>query len=202
MASRSRVKKPRTKGRRPDATSGRFIEGELKLQVLQMRRELMSSSQIAEKIGVSSSCVRKALIEALRELTEQVTEEAEFYRVMETEKLERWERRVTEFLDENIQWQKAAKLDGEVVMVDVDAAEIGLKAVDRLLKIQEARRSMWGIDAPKKLEIDKPTAIVPIEQLTIQLGDVVLPMLNDIISGKIVGDGTMIEDITDAQAYT
>lgn len=172
-----------------------LIQGELHIKMLQLRRQGKSPADIAKELGVSRETVRRELLLVLKAAAEQIQEEVAYYRAMESMKLDDYEQRMARILySDDARWQKEVFIKGEPMMMDVDGEEQRMKAVDRLLKIQERRAALWGLDAPKKVEEEKPASIIPIETLTIQLNGVVLPMLGKIIAGEIIGNGTLIEE--------
>lgn len=168
-----------------------LLEVQRTREILKMRNEGRSLMEIAEHFGICRTRVHDIIQAVFKELKEDVEIEAKYFREIDTKKLERAEHEVDQIIfDKDVRWTKEVSIKGEMITVDVDATELRLKAMDRLLKIQERRATLWGYDA-KKAD-DKPTAIIPIEQLTIQLGDVVLPMLANIVAGKPIEGATEI----------
>lgn len=121
----------------------------------------MTYDRIAVELGYSSKQaahkdVKEALSEALKrqdlavdELREKHTrllnEALEVaYRIMNTEHLAHGNGRLVR--------REVEREDGSVELVDVVDNGPNLAAADRLVKISESQRKLWGIDAPAKVE--------------------------------------------------
>jgi predicted transcriptional regulator len=99
-----------------------------------MRDAGRSYQSIADELGLAVSTVYNAVGKALEEI---VREPAERVRGQEVKRLDR----MIEAL-----WARAQTFASE------DAAELQLKTIDRVIKIQERRAKMLGLDAPERVE--------------------------------------------------
>jgi len=122
-------------GEHPNQTPPQRAEAEeRRWQALEMRKRGNGYRQIAKKLGCSLAAAHGYVSEALSELRSKVTEKAEELREVELQKLDRIERNL------NVKLKTADEQD-----------TAKLSAV--LLKTQESRRKLLGLDAPQKLEM-------------------------------------------------
>lgn len=137
-----------------------------------LRSEWWSYSQIAEHLGIPKSTAYESV---QRVLAETVQEPADDVRKMELERLDQMAVAVKGVLERNhvvvsqgrivqrwIGWEQEEdgryKHDREGARIpiyeDLDDDAPVLQAVDRLLKIQERRARLLGLDAPQRVSVD------------------------------------------------
>ena len=92
----------------------------------------LSLRAIGARVGLSHTAVANRITEALAEL---VTPAAEEYRQLEAARLLDLTTRAYEVLDE------------------AETGDLALKAIDRLTKLSESRRKLWGLDATEPLRV-------------------------------------------------
>jgi hypothetical protein len=102
-------------------------------KILRLRVAGLSLRAIAGQVDMSHEGVAGRIRAALAELVVPVAEE---YRQLETVRLDDLSRQAYQVL-------AGAGSDGE----------LKLKAVDRLLRIGESRRKLWGLDMPQQLDV-------------------------------------------------
>jgi len=125
------------KGERPNQnqTPATHVQAEeRKWKALELRKLGKSYRTIAAEIGCSASIAYKHVSDALRELHGQVLEKAEEVRQLELHKLDALEEELRKRLD-GADDQDAAKLSSVI------------------LKTQESRRKLLGLDAPQQVEV-------------------------------------------------
>lgn len=101
-------------------------------EILRLRCAGLSLRAIASRVGLSHQGVSDRITQALAEL---VTPAAEEYRQLEAARLLDLTSRAYEVLDE------------------AETGELKLRAVDRLTKLSESRRKLWGLDAAEPLKV-------------------------------------------------
>lgn len=155
-------------GPRESKTSPRRLRtAERRAQALKLRAAGMKYPDIAAQLGYASRGA--AAQDVQRALLENVGEPAAELRALEVERLD-------------MLWQTAMRVlagkhptvsNGRVVMIDgTPVPDVGpvLAAIDRLLKIQERRARLLGLDSPTKVElIDDSTVDAEIRRLTEEL---------------------------------
>jgi len=109
--------------RRPTAKS-MVLAKDRELECLALRKAGATYDQIGEKVGITREGARKAVSRALAELSAATTEEAKEVRHLELERLDAMLLGL---------WQKASRGDPA--------------SVDRVLRIQERRARLLGLDA-------------------------------------------------------
>ncbi|MBB1251760.1 hypothetical protein H3146_00035 [Streptomyces sp. OF3] len=102
-------------------------------KILRLRVAGLSLRAIAGQVDMSHEGVAGRIRAALAELVVPVAEE---YRQLETVRLDDLSREVY-----------------RVLASAGDNGELRLRAVDRLLRIGESRRKLWGLDAPEPLAV-------------------------------------------------
>lgn len=144
-------------GRTPGATrdgKGRFDRdidtAERDAEAARLRTRSWTYQQIAAELGMSQSAAHAAV---KRVLQETVQEPAEDLRKLELDRLDDMAQVVTKVLEKH----HITVSNGKVVYLGdkplEDNAPI-LAAVDRLLKIQERRAKLLGLDIPVKQEVN------------------------------------------------
>lgn len=176
---------------RPDrGPRGRFVSSEQTAdkwaEALRLRARGLSYAEIARAIGYADHANARRAVE--QALAATIREPAEEVRLIELQKLDTWERAALGVLER----RHLTVSHGQVVRLGcgcpVQAAGKGLTcgheqgepllddapvltAIDRLLKIQERRAKLLGLDAPKRLEVITLDAVdAEIARLTAELG--------------------------------
>lgn len=123
-------------------------------RAFELRAKKMSYRKIAEVIGVSVKSAFDYVDEYWKELDADTKETADKVRAQELETLDELEARWAPLaLHEGLNVSKLIEgPDGEVKHIRLEDYDAGLKAVDRLLKIQERRSKLLGMDAAQKVE--------------------------------------------------
>lgn len=169
----------------------KLINAEQQLKMLQLRNEGMTVREIGDELQMSKATVHRAIVAYLKEISEMSREEAMFLRAEQNEKLNKYEREMNFILySRDARWQKATNIKGEVIMLDVDGEEQRMKAVDRLLKIQERRAALFGLDSAKKIDEANPNELPPVQiAVNVQMA---MPILQSVIAGRVTA-GTVLE---------
>ncbi len=119
-------------------------------EAARLRKRSWTYQQIADHLGINRSSAYQAV---QRVLKETVQEPAEDLRTLELERLDDMAQAVLKVLEKH----HVTVSNGRIVFLGdeplIDDAPV-LAAVDRLLKIQERRAKLLGLDIPVKQEID------------------------------------------------
>lgn len=120
----------------------------------ELRSQRMTYRQIAAELGVSVKIAFNYVADVFADLKDSTRESAELVRAMELETLDvmqaRWEPLA---IHEGLDVQKIINgAGGEPVVIRMEDYDAGMKAVDRVLKIQERRAKLLGLDAATKVE--------------------------------------------------
>lgn len=102
---------------------------ERQLLALDLRKAGLTYRAIASKLGVNHQTAYNDVMNELKRLAAQRSESAEELRQLELEKLDKYETHLTN-------WAEAGSVE----------------AIKALLKIQERRAKLLGLDAPEKIE--------------------------------------------------
>lgn len=158
---------------RPHGGDGRFVgtltTAQRAAQAAELRSKGWTYSRIAAEVGYTHradayNAVKKVLEETVREAGENV-------RALELERLDRLEAAANEVLER----EHVTVSNGRVVVLnETPLPDDGpvLAAIDRLLKIQERRAKLLGLDAPTKQAITiSPERAAALEQLVEELGE-------------------------------
>lgn len=114
-----------------------------------LRARSLTYQQIADQLGITKASAHEAVKRALRDTLE---EPAADVRLMELTKLDHMETIVLGILERlhiTVSNGNVMRLDGQPIP---DAGPV-LAAVDRLVKIQDRRSKLLGLDAPVKADI-------------------------------------------------
>lgn len=133
---------------------GQFIrtpeQAELDAEACRLRARSLSYKEIARQLGFHDGVAARRAVE--RAMAQIVQEPAAEVLQLELMKLDEWEQAAREVLER----QHVTVSHGQVVYHDgrpvVDDAAV-LQAIDRLLKVQERRAKLLGLDAPKRVEV-------------------------------------------------
>lgn len=120
-----------------------------------LRAKSWTYQQIADHLGITKSSAHEAV---QRALADTLAEPAEALRTLELERLDGMWRAVQGVLER----KHLTVSNGRVVQIPNEAGELVpveddapiLQAVDRLLKIQERRAKLLGLDIPVKQQIE------------------------------------------------
>ncbi|MEV7895306.1 hypothetical protein [Streptomyces cyaneofuscatus] len=158
---------------RPHGGDGQFVRSlttaERDARAAELRSKGWTYSRIAAELGFNHradahNAVKRVLKETVREAGEDV-------RALELERLDRLEAAANEVLER----EHVTVSNGRVVSLnEMPLPDDGpvLAAIDRLLKIQERRARLLGLDAPTKQAISiSPERAAALEQLVEELGE-------------------------------
>jgi transcriptional regulator with XRE-family HTH domain len=139
-------------------------------EAARLRSRGLTYRQIAEQLGMAGP--GKAHEAVKRVLAETVGEAAEDLRLVELERLDQMYQATLKVLEA----EHYAVSHGKVIYLDGSSEPLTdngpvLQAVDRLLKIQERRAKLLGLDAPTKANVTVSDAMTEeISRLAAQLG--------------------------------
>lgn len=132
-------------------TSPRRVNAALRrAEAMRLRIRGVRFEDIATQLGYSSRA--RAAEDVLKGLADTVQEPADELRTLELERLEMLWRRAMAVMDRPhlvAQMGKVIKYRGKPVIDDAPV----LAAIDRLLRIQERRAKLLGLDAPVEVEV-------------------------------------------------
>lgn len=167
---------PKAKGTRGGTRGGRGrFERSLETaardaEAARLRTRGLTYRQIADELGMAGP--GKAHEAVRRVLAETTQEAANDLRMVELERLDQMYQAALKVLET----EHYAVSHGRIIYRDDDGKPLAddgpvLAAIDRLLKIQERRAKLLGLDAPAKTNVTVSDAITSeIEQLAAQLG--------------------------------
>jgi predicted DNA-binding protein YlxM (UPF0122 family) len=144
----------------PTPLATQALVAERRAQVLKLRVASVSVGQIAQQFGISESAVHADVRRALEQRTKMLDEALNEYRSMELEKLEAMERAAWGVLHRkhylvSLQSGKVARHpDTDEPLLDDGPT---LAAIDRLVKIQDRRAKLLGLDAAQKIQAEVTT---------------------------------------------
>lgn len=119
-----------------------------------MRARSMSYDQIGAELGLSRSAAFASVQRAMRDTLDQGREEAEALRQIELDKLDYLERRLFGIIQKKhvhvTPSGKIAYLNGEPVEDDDPI----VKAIDSLLRVQQRRARLLGLDRPVEVHVE------------------------------------------------
>ena len=111
-----------------------------------MRKQSYTYREIAQRLGVPVASAYRYVNDHWQEISDATDEVAELVRDLELEKLDRLERILSP-------------------KVDADNMDVSLRIVDRLLRIQERRAKLLGLEAPQKRDVLAGHKLDPAEVL-------------------------------------
>jgi len=142
----------------------------LQARILDMYRDTPNFAYIARQLDYSETYIKKMYKKALKLI---IVDSVENLRKVEVARLDRLHAKTMELLDEKILLVNSGKVVRDVVegpdgkvMLDEDGNPIlkrlhdklaALNVVDRVLKIQERRAKLLGLDMPTKTALTDPT---------------------------------------------
>ncbi|ANZ35229.1 hypothetical protein BBK82_03225 [Lentzea guizhouensis] len=129
---------------------------------LDLRLQHHTIREISAITGLSVGTVHKRITDAI---DRNISPFVEKYRVLERERLDGLSRRVLQLMAK----PRYLMHDGQVVTIDEEPVEdiaLTLACVDKLLKIQERRARLEGLDAPVKVDVGQVEAPLPDEALS------------------------------------
>lgn len=128
----------------------RVAAAQRRAEAVKMRRDGARYSEIAKKLGYTTPA--SAVQDVQRALSAEIAEPAAELRAIEVQRLDMmWQATI-----EVLRAQHVVVSNGRVVFLnDEPIKDHGpiLAAIDRLLKIQERRARLLGLDAPKSIEV-------------------------------------------------
>jgi predicted DNA-binding protein (UPF0251 family) len=132
--SKKKTGKKKTGRRGPRAKTGKpVVESKVKqLSAIQLRLEGFKFREIGEKLGISKQAAYARVCKSLDELSAMVTEQTEHLRLIESERLDQAIRGI---------WSRATGQKSQAW------------AVGKLIDLIKSRRALWGLDSPKRLDI-------------------------------------------------
>lgn len=104
---------------------------ERQLQALEMRKSGFTYREIGKRLGISHVQAFKDVNDELKRLADERADSADELRQLELEKLDKYEANLTH-------WAEAGNVD----------------AVKALLKVQERRSKLLGLDAPERKDVN------------------------------------------------
>lgn len=137
-------------GRSPNPAARRSVEVALRNQEMaRMRAESRPYREIAEKFGISVATAHEGVQNAIRDGAREATEEI---RALEMDRLENLERAALEILG-TVYYaiSHGQVVEGAYGPIPDPAPALG--AIDRLLKIQQRRAALLGLDLPKQVQV-------------------------------------------------
>ncbi len=144
----------RSKGRKDGDPAGGIAADIDRQRAVQLRRDGHSFEEIAAALRVAKSTAHKYVNDGWDRINETTDEERRLLRA-------EWEARLMAMLKRAMPLATHNNLvmlvteftaDG-AVEVKKDAAELQLKAMDRVLKIAKAHAELYGLNAPTKIEL-------------------------------------------------
>jgi hypothetical protein len=125
---------------------------EREARALELRKQGWTHREIGDGLGISESGARDICNRVLARLETASTETAEEVRRLELERLDGLEKKAAEVLMKQHVFVNSGRIvyDGEARLIDDGPT---LSAIDRLLKIQERRSKLLGLDAPEKHDL-------------------------------------------------
>ena len=118
----------------------RLKAAERRLEAMRLRKAGWTYREIADQLGINHSSVYQFVTEAMAEVRNQTSQEAEEYRAVELSRLEQIHK----------DWAPLATPGAEA---DHYAIENAAKAAAIVLKASERRSKLLGLDAPEKKEL-------------------------------------------------
>lgn len=137
-----------------DQAAVKLSAAEKRIKAHDLRLKGWTFDEIGRAIGTTRQRAHQIITEHLEKLAEQTAEKSEQIRAVEVAKLDRLERIL------NAKIEAATEIDPDD---QPDPAEIAKResirnqAIDRLIKIQERRAKLLGLDGPIKLASTDPT---------------------------------------------
>lgn len=116
-------------------TAGRAKGADNAVAALELRSRRLTYRQIGERLGITEDGARKAVMRRMRELDALGAEKAEEVRRQEAIALDEAERKLRDLME------------------CADDAETYAKLVDRMVRIQDRRARLLGLDAPKAVDV-------------------------------------------------
>lgn len=130
--------------------SQRTLEGEtLRAEIVALRRQRLSQQEIARRLGISQQRVSQLYRQTLAEIPAQQVDE---HRLEDLEQLDYLASKAIEVLER----QHVTVSNGRVVSLNDEPIEDDapvLAAIAALLKVQERKAKLLGLDAPTKHEV-------------------------------------------------
>lgn len=126
-------------------------QAQLDADALRLRSKGLTYRQIGSQMGVEGSTARDRCIRALNAITQDAADE---YRKLELERLDALEQRANEVLTAlHVFVSQGGKIvyDGAEKLIDHGPT---LQAIGSLLRIQERRSKLLGLDAPVKQSVE------------------------------------------------
>lgn len=156
-----------------NAQKGKELEvAERRAEVGRLTRKRWSSRRIAEHLGVSHTTVSRDVDILLTELAANAIKDADKIRADELETLADTEAKVIEILDRVRATESGTDKDGNEDGLDLD---ITLRAADRIVKVQERRAKLLGLDAAIEVKVQ--------QEMSREVG-----ALLDVLKGKLSAD--------------
>lgn len=135
-------------------------------QAIKMRLEGYTFREIADEIGISVSTAHTYVNDGWERVQNATDEDRTLLRDMELARCDQMLKRVLPIATaNNLLVEKEKFVDGSMIVVTEEDAELQFKAVDRVLKIQKRRSDLLGLDAPTKIEQTGASALIPLDEL-------------------------------------
>ena len=155
----------------PRPTSPRIDAAERDAKALELRKDGLTYTQIAERLGISRSTAHKHVTRGLHRTRQEPAEEL---RRLEAERLNQlWAEAMAVLRRRHLLVQSGKVVKGDDGQPITDDGPV-LQATTTLLRVMERRARLFGLDAPARHEVLTLDAInAEIRQLEEQLSKVV-----------------------------
>ena len=120
-------------------------------EACRLRAQNLSYQQIADRLGIPKTAAYESVQRALADTVREPADEVRLLALMELDELAQAARQVLEARHYAISHGRLIRLTDDSEPLEDTAPK--LAAVDRLLRIQESRRKLLGLDIPVKQEL-------------------------------------------------
>ncbi|WP_214103223.1 hypothetical protein [Acrocarpospora catenulata] len=150
----------------------------------ELRAQNRSYAEIAAELGISKTAAYESVQRALAETVREPAGELRQLELMRLDELAQKAREVMNATHYVVSQGKVVRLTRAGAPLEDDAP--ALQAIDRLLRIQERRARLLGLDMPQRVSIEAQ-----------QLGEDVRGLIAALLMGDEVDDGEDVPDLDD-----